>query len=278
MRTLLSTTAAIVLAATGAASASAQDTTASPSWTGFYVGGQLGYGWQPSDGDEQVTFDRNLDGNFGDAFPNFSPGFCGGAPTSATPTSGCTKDNDSTNWKIHAGYDYQFGETSGPVIGGVIEYGKSYLYDNVTAFSTTPAVYKMQAVLKSDGAIRGRAGYSFETGTLLYGTGGVAYGKIKNRFSTSNTVNSNAVTDPNKDAWGYTYGGGVEQKVGPFSVGAVYLFTALKNNDSLVRLASLATTPATNPFIAQNAAGTDFKRAFSKFAFHSVRATVSYRF
>ena len=285
MRFIPTTMAVLGLAVLGAGAAAAQDlNTTSSNWTGFYVGGQLGYGWQPRDGDEVVNFDRNLDGNFGDPFVNFNPnaagngGFCGGAPTSASPTSGCSKDNDSVAWKIHAGYDMQFGETSGPVVGALVEYGKSYLYDNVTAFSTTPAVYKLQARLKNDGAIRARAGYSFDTGTLIYGTGGVAYGKIKNRFSTSNVVNSNSVTNPNKDAWGWVYGGGIEQKVGPFSIGTVYTFTKLKNNKSLVRLAGLPTTPATNPFIAQNAAGTDFQRSFSKFVFHSIRATVSYRF
>ncbi|MFP5455730.1 outer membrane protein [Rhizorhabdus sp.] len=279
MRFFLTTTAAAGLVAAMAASAASAQDVASSNWTGFYVGGQLGYNWQPTDGDEVVNFDRNRDGNFGDAFPNFSPGFCGGAPTSARPTTGCSKDNDSTAWKLHAGYDYQFGDTSGPVVGLIAEYGKSYLYDNVTAFSTTPAVYKLQAKLKSDGAIRARAGYSFETGTLIYGTGGAAYGKIRNSFSMSNTVNSATVNDPTKNAWGWTYGGGIEQKIGKFSVGALYTFTALKNNDSTVTVGSLAgVTPATNPFIAQNAAGTDFQRSFSKFAFHSVRATVSYRF
>lgn len=279
MRLIISTTAALALSAIGAASASAQDlSTTSPSWTGFYVGGQLGYGWQPRDGDEPVVFDRNLDGAFGDAFPNFSPGTCGGAPTSATPTSGCSKDNDSTAWKVHAGYDMQFGETSGFVVGAIVEYGKSYLYDNVTAFSTTPAVYKIQSKLKSDGAVRGRAGYSFSTGTLIYGTGGAAYGKIRNNFSTSNTVNSFTVDDPSKNAWGYVYGGGIEQKVGPFSIGALYTFTALKNDKNFINVGALSTTPATNPFIAQNSGGTNMARGFSKFAFHSVRATVSYRF
>ncbi|MES2498390.1 MAG: outer membrane beta-barrel protein [Pseudomonadota bacterium] len=272
MRLLISTTAAIALAALGASAASAQST---GNWTGFYVGGQLGYAWQPRDGDEQVAFDRNLDGNFGDAFANFAPGSCGGAPTSATPTSGCTKDGDGTSWKIHGGFDYQFGDTSGLVVGALVEYGKTYLVDNVTTFSTTPAVYKMQAKLRNDGAIRARAGYSFNTGTLVYGTGGLAYGKIRNSFSTSNGVNTFTVDNPNKDAWGYNYGGGIEQKVGPFSVGALYLFTALKNNDSTVRASG---GPAGGPFTLQNASGTDFKRTFSKFGFHTVMATVSYRF
>lgn len=282
MRTLLSATAVLGLAVSASA-ASAQD---NDSWTGFYAGGQLGYGWQPRDGDEVVNFDRNLDGNFGDPFVNFQPnalgrgGMCGGAPTSAVPGSGCSKDNDATNWKVHLGYDYQFslGETGGFVAGAIIEYGKSYLYDNVTAFSTTPAVYKMQATLKSDGAIRARGGYSFQTGTLVYGTVGLAYGKITNSFSTSNTVNNFAVIKPKKNATGLVWGGGIEQKIGKFSIGTLYTLTTLKNNSSLVRLGTPFVPNPANPFIAQNAAGTDFQRSFSKFAFHSVRATVSYRF
>lgn len=282
MRVLLSATAAIGLAI-AATPAAAQDS--SDSWTGLYGGFSLGYGWQPRDGDEVVNFDRNLDGNFGDSFVNFQPnalgrgGMCGGAPTSAVPGTGCSKDNDSTNWKIHAGYDYQLGgAASGFVVGAVVEYGKSYLYDNVTAFSTTPAVYKMQATLKSDGSIRARGGYAFETGTLAYGTVGLAYGKITNSFSTSNTVNNNAVQNAKKNATGLVWGGGLEQKIGRFSIGALYTLTALKNDSSTVRLGTPIVANPANPFIAQNAAGTDFQRSFSKFAFHSVRATVSYRF
>ena len=275
MRFLLLSTAALGMAL-GASAASAQDlSTTSSSWTGAYVGGQLGYSWQPRDGDETISFDRNRDGTFGDAFPNFSPGFCGGSPTSRSPATGCTKDNDGTQWKIHAGYDYQFGETSGPVIGAVIEYGKAYLYDNVTAFSTTPAAYKFKAKLKDNGSIRGRAGYALSTGTLFYGTGGFAMGKIKNSFSTTNGVNTFTPNDGTKNAKGWNYGGGIEQKVGPFSIGAMYLMTALKNNDYRVAVTG---GPVGGPFTVISGTGTDFKRSFSKFAYHSVVATVSYRF
>jgi outer membrane immunogenic protein len=282
MRVLFSTSVALALAFTASA-ASAQDT---DSWTGFYAGGQLGYGWQPRDGDEVVTFDRNLDGNFGDAFVNFQPnavgngGMCGGAPTSSSPRSGCSKDNDSTTWKLHAGYDYQFslGGSGAWVAGVIVEYGKSYLYDNVTAFSTTPAVYKMQATLKSDGAIRARGGYAFDTGTLAYGTVGLAYGKITNSFSTSNAVNANSVQNAKKNATGLVWGGGIDQKIGRFTIGALYTMTTLDNDKSTVRLGPPFVANPANPFIAQNSAGTDFKRSFSKFAFHSVRAVVSYRF
>lgn len=276
MRHIFKIVTAAGLAALGTAGASAQDlSTGSASWTGFYVGGQLGYSWQPRDGDEAISFDRNRDGNFGDAFPNFSPGFCGGAPTTRSPATGCTKDNDATIWKVHFGYDVQFGETSGPVVGAVVEAGRAYLYDSVTAFSTTPAAYRFKAKLKENASIRGRAGYALSTGTLIYGTGGVTYGKIENSFTTTNAVNTFTPNDPTKNAYGYTYGGGIEQKVGPFSIGALYLFTALKNNDYRVAVTG---GPVGGPFTVVSGTGTDFRRGFSKFAYHSVVTTVSYRF
>jgi len=273
MRFILTSTA-IGLAALGAAAASAQTTGAG--WTGFYVGGQLGYGWQPSDGDETIGFDRNLDGDFSDAFPNFAPGFCGGSATSRTPASGCTKDGDGTSWRVHAGFDYQLGAgDSGFVVGAVVDYGRTYIYDSVSAFSTTPAAYKIKAKLKNDGSVRGRAGYALSTGTLVYGTGGLAYGKIRNSFSTTNGVNTFTESKSKKDAWGWTYGGGIEQRVGRVSIGALYLFNVLKNHDYSVRASG--GLPG-GPFTAVNAGGTDFRRGFSKFAYHTVAATVSYRF
>lgn len=275
MRFLFSTTAVLGLAF-GASAASAQDLTTGPAnWTGAYVGGQLGYSWQPPSSEEAISFDRNRDGTFGDSFPNFSPGFCGGSPTSRSPATGCNKDNDATAWKVHLGYDFQFGEASGPVVGAVIEYGRAYLYDSVTAFSTTPATYTIKSKLKENGSIRGRAGYALNTGTLVYGTGGFAIGKIENSFSTTNTVNTFTPNDGSKTAKGWNYGGGIEQKVGPFSIGALYLFTVLKNNDYRVAVTG---GPVGGPFTVISGTGTDFKRGFSKFAYHSMMATVSYRF
>ncbi|RVT90425.1 outer membrane protein [Sphingomonas crocodyli] len=277
MRLQLTTTAALAVLAFGATSAAAQDT-ASTSWTGPYVGGQLGYSWQPSDGDETITFDRGLDGTFGDTVVTgtganaFSPGFCGGRYNNGTRAGGCRKDNDATAWKLHAGYDYQFGAgPSGFVVGAVAEGGVSYLYDYVTAFSTTPNAYTIGSRLTENYALRGRAGYAASTGTMIYGTGGATYGKIRNRYRNANNLPF-SVNDRSKWQWGWNYGGGIEQKVGKFSVGALYLFTVMDNDDFVVRQTGAA------PFTATNPQGTDFRRTFSKFAFHQLLATVSYRF
>ncbi len=77
---LLASAAGTLLAAASPASAQTSD-----SWTGPYVGGRLGLGFQPKDKNETILFDTNLDGSFGDTVNTaagtnaFSPGFCGGA-------------------------------------------------------------------------------------------------------------------------------------------------------------------------------------------------------
>lgn len=259
MRTLLSTSAAVAVLALGVTSAHAQDLKTGPAnWTGPYVGGSLGYTWQPVDSDERVAYSPSS--------ATVPTVFCGGAPTSTSRSTGCRKDNDATQWKLHAGYDYEFGTDHGPVIGAVIEGGKAYLNDNVTAFSTGGNFYRYGSKLRENGSIRGRAGYDYH-GTLIYGTGGIAYGKIRNTFFTSDTTASFTTSKSEKGSWGYNYGGGIEQKVGPVSIGGMYLFTSLKNHDYTVH--------GTGGIFG---AGTDMKRGFSKFGYHTVAATVSYRF
>ncbi|MDB5662355.1 MAG: hypothetical protein JWN59_693 [Sphingomonas bacterium] len=258
------------------AAALAQEAT---SWTGPYIGAQLGYGFQPKDSNEAINFDTNLDGTFGDTVRTagganaFSPGFCGGSSRHPMASQGCRGDRDGVDWKVHGGYDMQFGNI---VVGLVGEYGRSTISDSVTAFSTTPASYTMTRALRDNAAIRARAGLALGN-TLLYGTGGGAWGKVRNSFTTTNATNAFTGTG-NEDAWGYRVGGGIEQRITPnFSIGAQYLFTSLKADEYSVRSAR-GTSAATNPFVLVNANGTDFQRSGTKFNSHVVAVTTSFRF
>ncbi len=262
-----------------AAPAFAQD--ADGGWTGAYVGGRVGYAWQPNRNNETVLFDRDLNGSFGDTVTTaaganaFSPGFCGGGATSSGPGTGCTKDKDGIEFAVHAGYDYQF--EGGFVVGILGEYGTSRGRDSVSAFSTTPASYTLTRRLRDTYGVRGRIGYA-SGDMLFYGTGGATWGKVKNSFATTNTANAFTTTG-NDTATGYRFGGGIERKLGAnLSVGILYLHTALKDDDYRVRAGNSGTTPATNPFLLGSPSGTDFARSADKIKTDSVALTASFRF
>lgn len=248
------------------------------SWTGPYVGGRLGYAFQRNDKNETVLFDTDLNGSFGDTVTTgtganaFSPGFCGGATFSRMPSGDCGGDKDGTDWSVQAGFDYQMG----PIVVGLVgDYGRTYIDDSVSAFSTTPAFYTLTRELRDNASLRARAGFA-SGDTLVYGTGGIAWGKIRDSFATSNTANQ--FTNRGKDdAWGYRVGGGIEQRLGGgFSIGAQYLYTSLKDEDFRVRAGGPA--PAGNPFLRVNASGTDFARSGDRFNYHSAQVAVNFRF
>lgn len=271
--------AAAVLATATPAFAQSADPT---SWTGFYVGGRAGYSFQPGDGDEQIKFDNNLDGNFGDTVRTgaganaFSPGFCGGGARSAVAADGCISDNDSLEFALHAGFDFDLG---GFVVGGLAEVGMGYAEDSVTAFSTTPANYTWTRRMAENYGLRARAGYAFgaERNTLVYGTGGVVWAKMDNSFRTSNR--GNAFQDLSDDkVMGWRAGAGVEQRVHKnLSIGLQYLHTSLKDDGARLRV-SRGLQPTTNPFILVNANGTDFARSHRRFVTDNISATANIRF
>lgn len=263
-----------LLSAAAAAPALAQD----EPWTGGYAGVQLGYNFLENNKRESVLFDTNLDGRAGDTVTTgtganaFAPGFCGGAAIGNSVAGGCRGDKDRIVGGIHAGYDTQMGNL---VLGVVADYNRTNVRDSVTAFSVTPASYTLTRRLKDTASFRARAGYALGD-TLIYATGGIAWAKINNRFTTTNTVNTFSNTG-NDDAWGYRIGGGVERKLGEkFSVGLLYTYSSFNDDDYRVRAGAPA--PAGNPFIRTNANGTDFRRSDTDFGLHSVAVTASYRF
>ena len=251
---------------------------ANEEWEGAYIGGSIGLAAQNNDRSENVVFDTNLDGSFDNNVNTvtganaFAPGFCGGAAASAQPVD-CRGDKDGLEYNIRAGYDVQSGNI---VYGFVLEGGKNEARDSVTAFSGTPASYTFTRELDYSVQARARLGYAAR-GALFYATGGAAYGKIDNSFSTSNTANSFSDNGGTK-SWGYSYGGGAEVKVARnFSIGLEYLYTNFVDDDYRVSVGR-GTAAATNPFVLANAAGTDMRRGDSDFDMHNIRFTAALRF
>lgn len=247
---------------------------------GPYVGVSIGGAFQSKDTGSSILFDRNLDGRFGDTITTaaganaFAPGFCSGAANTNAPAGGCRDDKDGVDFAVRAGYDKQMGSL---VIGVLAEFGKSDIRDSTSAFSVTPASYTLTRELKHSGRLSARGGYAISQ-TLVYGTGGFSWGRVKNSFATTNTVN---VFTGNGDstAKGYNVGGGIQHKLGrAISVGVEYLYTDLKDDDFRLRVGPGPNTPATNAFIQGNAQGTDFVRSGNRLRYQSVRATMTYGF
>lgn len=247
---------------------------------GPYVGVAFGGAFQKSDSRSSIIFDRDLDGKFGDTVTTaaganaFSPGFCGGAAKTNAAAGGCRGDKDGVDFAVKAGLDKQVGNL---VFGGFVEFGKADIRDSVSAFSVTPASYTLTRKIGYNGRINVRGGYALGR-TLIYGTGGFSFARIRNSFATTNTVNS-FTDNGNSGSGGYNLGGGIQRKLTPnISVGLEYIYTDLKDGDYRLRVGPMAGTPATNAFILGNAKGTDFARSDDNFRFQSVRATLIFGF
>jgi len=280
MRHVLAAGAAIVLVS-GAASAAVAQT--NPDWTGFSVGILGGSLSTDDDEDETLLFDRNLDGTFGETVTTasgadaFSPGSCDGSPNGTSAAGGCDDDQEGVEAAIRLGYDYQWGAF---VVGGVVEAGGADAEDSVTSFSSTPASYTFKRHLQSTAAVRLRLGYAAGP-ALIYATGGVAAGKIDNRFFSSNGVNEfTTVSEVEQDLDGWQGGGGVEYRLTPqLSVIAEYIYTSFDVEDDFVVRFGRGAAPATNPFILPpNTTGTDTIRSSDEFNTHSFRIGMAYRF
>jgi outer membrane immunogenic protein len=144
-------------------------------WTGFYVGANVGYGWS-------TGTSRYYDPAFGFVGSSKKGGFTGGA---------------------QAGYNYQFGMF---VLGAEtdLQYAavgnKGASYGNVYYGGTSDGYF---------GTIRARLGVAFDR-ALVYGTGGFAYGDIGGNRAYDSLLGYHRDNSTNG---GWTMGGGVEYAV-----------------------------------------------------------------
>lgn len=276
-------TALFLSTVVAATPAMAQDDSGRGEFSGFYVGGSVGATFQSDNEDETVLFDRDLDGDFGDTVTTttganaFSTGFCGGSVgTSPTrPSDGCESEETALEFSGRVGFDRQMDTL---VVGVVFELGTTDGESAVTAFSTTPASYTFTREIEYLANLRARVGFTATPTTLVYGTAGGGYASLETGFVTTNTVNGVNRDDLDDESFGYVLGLGVEQKLGrSLSLGIEYLYQEYEDESS-VRLGAGANTPASNPFLLGNAAGTDFIRSEGNFNLHSFRAVANLRF
>ncbi len=224
-------------------------------WSGFYVGGNVGYGWTHSVIDDTFTV----------------PGL------GSLGTTEMTEDLRGVVGGFHAGYNWQTGalvlglegdfdfsgqQFSGPfgcVVGGVSVGG--------CAVNATDRVRWLST-------LRGRAGVAFDR-WFVYATGGVAWQNLASDGSVTlaGVPGTTAIFSTNVTKTGFVIGGGVETALWANWTGGVeYLYV-----DTGTMNVAVATLPtALNAFLGAPAGSSVTETAHLTDSI--VRARVSYRF
>lgn len=197
------------------------------SWEGAYVGANAGYGF----GKMKATDED------GDSFSIKPRGFVGG---------------------VQAGYNWQFDQ----IVAGIeADFQGSTMKKRIHEYD---ADLDMSASAEGKvqwfGTVRGRLGGNIAERTMLYGTAGLAYGKVK--FDTSIDDGIDVVGQSvSKTRAGWTVGGGLEHALTQnVTLKTEYLYTDLGK----------VTLPAVEDF------GIESSRV--KTTFHTVRVGVNYKF
>ncbi len=240
-------------------------------WTGFYIGGDVGWAHSIQD----ATTD-----------PTPSPGF--GAPAiggaglagiGVLPTSHDLND-DSFLGGVHAGYNWQTGGVVLGIEGDFMFLGRK-VSDTETLFHTfagPTAFGTMEVTAKNDwlASLRGRLGWAAGA-WMPYITGGAAW--TKTSYSASYVQNPGALAPASLNTtvsfddskFGWTVGGGVEWMLAPhWILRAEYLYYRFDGGSAVL------------PFVAPGSSCTpglcNWTVNTSDLQFHTARVGVSYKF
>jgi outer membrane immunogenic protein len=214
-------------------------------WTGFYVGGHGGYGWDPASAIfNPVTYAYSVGGPGLGSTLLSGPG---NIPLSVDPSGGFGGIQIGYNWQTGAflfGWeaDVSFGKIKDEDIKG---FTVVTLTGDILDFTGN---VRLQQEVDYFGTVRGRLGWANNT-LLIYATGGLAWGHVDTTFQVYNLriQNNGAVFGPGLAAllagasaqqddvrFGYAIGGGFEWAFAPnWSFKADYIFIDLGNGDTL---------------------------------------------
>ncbi len=210
-----------------------------PNWSGWYAGVNGGYGWADNT-------------QFGLVVAN---------PQGVKPQGGFGGGQIGYNWQISPNW----------IFGVETDLQGSGIEQTVTS---QPFGDQYTTKLDWFGTFRGRVGYAFTSVPLLiYGTGGLAYGELKELSPTSPLIGT--PYSFNDTVTGYAVGGGAEWKFTPqWSAKVEYQYINLGKHDPISAGGGpLNITP-----------GSSFSSTLPGFAilgdaaFHTVRAGINYHF
>jgi outer membrane immunogenic protein len=200
---------------------------APPSWTGFYIGANAGYGWSASSsasfsgasvGSSNIT-DFFADNEFPASLSPMPKGFVGGGEIGynwqVAPT-----------WLLGLEADFQGSDINGTDTQSPIP----------TVSGLAPFTTSLEERIRWFGTVRGRAGFLPTDNVLIYGTGGLAYGQTEISFNTVPSASAALCTlnftcasgSASTTSVGWTAGAGLEWMIAPhWTVKAEYLYVDL---------------------------------------------------
>jgi outer membrane immunogenic protein len=246
------------------------------SWNGFYVGGNVGHGWQ----DRSTTF-AGTDAS-GVATALLTGGFGG---TAAGPTSFNAK---GITGGLQAGYNWQFNQSW--LIGVEADFNWSNLDGTGnSAFNLAPGVaanIAAQQRLDWFGTLRARLGVLATDRLLIYGTGGLAYGRVNENVTMTSAATVGVVNvagdfnctagqtcfagSSSRIATGWTAGFGTEYAFSRnITARAEYGYVNLGGSD-VVNVVAVAPTAGSRP--------STFSATYGRMDFSVVRVGLSYKF
>ncbi len=208
-RLLMAITAAVSLIATGALAADlpmkAPPAPLPPvfNWSGFYIGGNVGYSW--GDSGSSTTVDRFLTG-----LP---------LPGALIGTNGASSDLNGFIGGGQVGYNWQYNRDLlfglEADIQGSGERGSSSITCVACSDDGTNIVTNLNHKLEWFGTVRGRGGVLVTPDLLLYATGGLAYGEVNVNGTAVGNFNQTTVILPGVSSVraGWTAGLGVESHI-----------------------------------------------------------------
>jgi outer membrane immunogenic protein len=182
------------------------------SWTGFYVGGNLGYSWGRADTDFTETTSATI---VTQIFRTAGPNLISTTTVTVPPVTAGGNSRTNLNGVIgggQMGYNWQ----SGSMVYGFEadlqatgERGGDTIC--ITAGCPVGGIFGSEDYkLKWLATLRGRVGVAIAPKWLLYATGGLALGEVESSFSGGLSGGPFATLSSNTTRAGFVVGGGVE--------------------------------------------------------------------
>jgi outer membrane immunogenic protein len=270
-------------------------------WSGFYIGGNVGYGWGAADSSQSGGASNFSGAPVAAVWNSLNIASTAGKAATDHVLGGVQAGyNFSSNrWIIGAEADLQFGRQAGNAflassLSGVMCNTVVLPAPGTCAFTPglpIPVNGPVSTVLESSidwfGTIRGRLGYLLNDNLLVFGTGGLAYGRV-NVSATTNAETSgtggqmfgpgSAFATLSKTNIGFALGGGLEGSFLPLSTNwtwkVEYLYVDLGSIDIVAPFA-LARTDSASPYLT-TINGTI--ATHTRFTENIIRIGLNYRF